>query len=86
MVHFSGVGSERQRMEIDFNSDVRSALAFEIGLSLFRVLQEALHNATKHSGVKRVEVQLREDSGEVHLIVRDSGKGFDLETHFMAKV
>jgi signal transduction histidine kinase len=50
-----------------------------IGRSLFRVLQEALHNATKHSGVKRIEVQLREDSGEIHLIIRDSGKGFDVE-------
>jgi signal transduction histidine kinase len=29
--------------------------------------------------VKRIEVQLREDSGEIHLIIRDSGKGFDVE-------
>jgi len=29
--------------------------------------------------VKRIEVQLREDIGEIHLIVRDSGKGFDVE-------
>ena len=50
---------ERQRVEIDFSNDVHSALPFEIGRSLFRVLQEALHNATKHSGVKRIEVQLR---------------------------
>ena len=71
--------SERQRVELDFNNDVHSALPFEIGLSLFRVLQEALHNATKHSGVKRIEMQLREDSGEIHLIIRDSGKGFDVE-------
>jgi PAS domain S-box-containing protein len=77
--------AERQRVEIDFNSDVCSALPFEIGLSLFRVLQEALHNATKHSGVKRIEVQLREDSGEIHLIVRDSGKGFDVEAALQDK-
>src|SRR6202007_1438676 len=71
--------AERQRMEIDFKSDVPTAVPLEIGRSLFRVLQEALHNAVKHSGVKRVEVQLREESGEVHLVPRDSGKGFDLE-------
>ena len=29
--------------------------------------------------MKRVQVQLREESGEVHLIVSDSGKGFDVE-------
>ena len=76
---------ERQRVEIDFSNDVHSALPFEIGRSLFRVLQEALHNATKHSGVKRIEVQLREDSGEIHLIIRDSGKGFDVEAALQSK-
>ena len=29
--------------------------------------------------MKQIEVQLREDSGEIHLIIRDSGKGFDVE-------
>src|ERR1700745_2999415 len=76
---------ERQRVEIDFSNDVYSALPFEIGRSLFRVLQEALHNATKHSGVKRIEVQLREGSGEIHLIIRDSGKGFDVEAALQGK-
>ena len=76
---------ERQRVEIAFSNDVHSALPFEIGLSFFRVLQEALHNATKHSGVKRIEVQLREDSGEIHLIIRDSGKGFDVEAALQGK-
>jgi PAS domain S-box-containing protein len=70
---------ERQKMEIDFRSDVSSALPPEIGLSLFRVIQEALHNAQKHSGVRRIEVQLAEQSNEVHLTVRDSGRGFDVE-------
>jgi PAS domain S-box-containing protein len=76
---------ERQRVEIDFSNDVHSALPFEIGLSLFRVLQEALHNAMKHSRVKRIEVQLREDSGEILLIIRDSGKGFDVEAALQGK-
>jgi len=72
--------SERQRMEIDFKTEVSSTLPLEVGLSLFRVIQEALHNAQKHSGVKRIELQLREDSGEIHLVVSDLGRGFDLET------
>jgi len=77
--------SERQRVEIDFKNEVFSTLPFEVGLSLFRVIQEALHNATKHSGVKRIEMQLREDSGEIHLIIRDSGKGFDVEAALQGK-
>ena len=71
---------ERQKMEIDFSNDVNSPLPFEIGLSLFRILQEALHNAAKYSGVKRAKVQLREEGGDLHLLVSDSGKGFDVES------
>ena len=70
--------SKRQEFDIDFRSDVSSALPFEIGLSLFRVLQEALHNAVKHSGVKRVEVQLEEQADQIHLLIKDSGNGFDV--------
>ena len=70
---------ERQRMQIDCRQDVRSTLPQEIGLCLFRVLQEALHNAAKHSGVKRIEVQLHEESDEIHLTIRDLGKGFDVD-------
>jgi PAS domain S-box-containing protein len=71
---------ERQRMEVDFTGDVISSIPFEIGLSLLRILQEALHNAAKYSGVKRVQVQLREERGDIHLRVKDSGKGFDVES------
>ena len=70
---------ERQGMQIDCRQDVRSTLPQEIGLCLFRVLQEALHNAAKHSGVKRIEVQLHEESDQIHLTIRDLGKGFDVE-------
>ena len=77
--------AERQKMEIDFRSDVSSVLPLAVGLSLFRVLQEALNNAMKHSGVKRIEVRLREACGELQLEVSDSGKGFDVETALRGK-
>jgi signal transduction histidine kinase len=70
---------ERQGIQVECRHDVRKTLPQEVGLCLFRVLQEALQNATKHSGVKRIEVQLREQSDEIHLIVSDSGRGFDIE-------
>jgi PAS domain S-box-containing protein len=76
---------ERQKIEIAFQSAVTSVLPPEIGLTLFRVLQEALHNAIKHSGVKRIEVQLREDAGEVDLAVIDLGRGFDVNAAAQGK-
>jgi PAS domain S-box-containing protein len=77
--------ADRQNLEIDFVADVSNTLPSEIGLTLFRILQEALHNAVKHSGVKRMEVQLSEQANKIHLIIRDSGKGFDLQTALHGK-
>jgi PAS domain S-box-containing protein len=71
--------AERQGMQIHWRHEVQSTLKQEVGLCLFRVLQEALHNAAKHSGVKRIEVELRETSGEIQLVVNDLGRGFDIE-------
>jgi len=71
---------ERQKLEIDFKShDLPAALPTDLSLSLFRVLQEALRNATKHSRVKNFEVRLWGSSDEIHLTVKDSGTGFDRE-------
>jgi PAS domain S-box-containing protein len=70
---------ERQGMEINFKSDVQSPIPLEIGVTLFRILQEALHNAVKHSGVKHIDVQLSERSNEIQLTIVDAGKGFDVE-------
>jgi signal transduction histidine kinase len=72
--------AKRQKIEIAFNSDVQSALQPEIGLTLFRVLQEGLHNAIKHSGLKSIEVQLLERASELHLVIVDKGLGFDVHT------
>jgi PAS domain S-box-containing protein len=77
--------AERQKMDIDFKSTVRSILPIEVGRTLLRVLQEALHNASKHSGAKRAEVRLREQSGEIHMIISDSGKGFELDPALRGK-
>ncbi len=72
---------ERQKVEIDFQSyDMPTSVPTEVSLSLFRVLQEALRNATKHSGVKHFEVCLRGSTRAIHLTISDLGAGFDKET------
>jgi len=45
---------------------------------LFRVLQEALHNSAKHSGVRQFDVRLWGDNGLVHLTISDHGTGFEV--------
>jgi PAS domain S-box-containing protein len=71
---------DRKKVEIHFRShDVLDPLPPEISVCLFRVLQEALYNAVKHSGVLQFAVQLWGTPNEVHLTVSDSGVGFDFE-------
>ncbi|PYT39377.1 MAG: hypothetical protein DMG47_21715 [Acidobacteria bacterium] len=57
-----------------------SPVSPDTSLCFFRVLQEALHNSAKHSGVRHFEVRLWGTSNEIHLTVKDSGAGFDRET------
>jgi len=71
--------SQRHGIEISFRSDVSNPLPLEIGVCLFRVVQEGLNNAHKHSGVTQIEVRLAERPNEVHLTISDSGRGFDFE-------
>jgi signal transduction histidine kinase len=72
--------SEQQNVEIDFqNHDLPSHLPPDTSLCLSRVLQEALHNSAKHSGATHFEARLWGASGEIHLVVSDSGAGFDRE-------
>ncbi|MFT3791191.1 MAG: 7TM diverse intracellular signaling domain-containing protein [Rudaea sp.] len=44
-------------------------------LDLLRILQEALANVLKHSGAKRVDVELHNGDGELRLEVGDNGRG-----------
>jgi signal transduction histidine kinase len=50
-----------------------------------RILQEAVYNAVKHSGAKFVEVQLLQKSGEIHLRIADSGRGFNVDDAVKSK-
>ena len=70
--------SDRQNVKIDFRCDgLPEDLSYDISLCLFRVLQEALHNAVKYSGVDQFEVSLECVSQIIQLRVHDSGARFD---------
>jgi PAS domain S-box-containing protein len=44
--------------------------------NIFRILQEAMNNAAKHSQATRIEVGLRQMIGDLQLLVGDNGIGF----------
>jgi signal transduction histidine kinase len=72
--------SKQQTVNIEFkDEDVPNPLPRDVSLCLFRVAQEALSNAVKYSGVRRVSVELRGTPDRVQLEVSDAGAGFDVE-------
>jgi PAS domain S-box-containing protein len=72
--------SDKHKVEIDFSSEgMPSTVPPDVSLCLFRVMQEGLQNALKHSGVRFFEVKLHGSSTDIQLTVRDSGVGFDPE-------
>jgi PAS domain S-box-containing protein len=71
--------SEQRNVRIAFkHSDVPAAVPKEISLCLFRVLQEALQNAVKHSGEQDFAVEVLGTHEGISLTVSDSGIGFDV--------
>ena len=53
----------------------------ELGTPIFRIAQEAINNAVKHSEANEVEVSLTGVNGDgIELVVQDDGRGFELPT------
>jgi signal transduction histidine kinase len=76
----------RHKVAIAFGSrDLPLIPPADVSLSLFRVLQEALHNSVKHSGAQQFAVELFAVSDAIHLLVRDGGLGFNVEAADKAK-
>jgi len=73
--------ARQHHISIDLQvGDVSSPLPEDVSLCFYRVAQEALSNAAKHSHSKRVEVHLDSSHGRVLLQIKDFGIGFDPTT------
>jgi PAS domain S-box-containing protein len=77
-VHLNGLSLRQdQTVELDCDADL-GPLAPELELAVFRIVQEALANAIKHSGAKRLRVSLKKKHRALSVTIRDDGIGFDV--------
>ena len=77
---FCGELSKQHQVSVEFTErNVPKHLPRDISLCLFRIAQEALHNAVKYSETNQFSVALCATEEEVQLVVRDAGAGFDVE-------
>lgn len=56
---------------------VEGLLSNTNAIHLFRIVQESLNNAVKHSGASEISVELKRDGEMIVLTINDNGKGFD---------
>jgi len=67
-------------ISLEVGEGVPSAPLGETGTQVSRIIQEALTNARRHSGAKKVTVSLEMDGYDLITEVSDDGRGFGLET------
>jgi signal transduction histidine kinase len=76
---YTGRQAEISGIEARFESDpLERRLDPVIETGCFRVAQEALTNVLRHSRASSVLVELKVNDGNLHLLVRDDGVGFDV--------
>jgi signal transduction histidine kinase len=70
--------SRRTEMEVEVDSSgVSDDLAEEYKICIYRLTQEALNNAARHSGGHRAWVKLEQTAEHIAVTIRDDGRGFD---------
>jgi signal transduction histidine kinase len=57
--------------------NVDDSLPDAIRTCVYRVVQEALQNVSRHSGAAHVKINVRQPNGTVSLTIEDDGAGFD---------
>jgi signal transduction histidine kinase len=66
-------------VRIETRLDVREVDVHKsLGIVIYRILQEALNNAFKHSRADTIQVRLTKAEGFLELSITDNGEGFDL--------
>jgi len=58
---------------------VSDQLPEEFKTCIYRVVQEALHNAARHAGAGSVRIVAQQEAGRLLLSVQDDGRGFDVK-------
>ncbi len=74
----------RSRFRIDVSAMLcdEPALSLRAKEALYRIAQESLHNIAKHADASAVTLSLSTDGANATLLVRDNGRGFDVDGDF----
>jgi len=69
------IGRVRVPVSMDIKGDCE--LTHEVKIVFYRVAQEALNNIAKHAGARQVDLHLECQPGQLSLLIKDDGLGFE---------
>jgi len=69
--------TKRANLPIQIKAAISGRLPTAVEIALYRTVQEALTNATKHARATRVSIQIRRTGPHVCCSIEDDGSGFD---------
>ncbi len=73
---------EVTKIDVDLKfSRLPETLSPEIEVTMYRIIQEALNNAAKHSEASRLSIHCAKDRSSLTIRIKDNGKGFDQHDH-----
>jgi len=70
--------TRKLKVRLDTSKSIEALMTPELKLVVYRILQEALNNATKHSSAKNVLICIKKIENKIELIVQDDGIGFNI--------
>lgn len=72
---------DNQALKVSFQCDIDNIprQSPRVELALYRIMQELVNNAIKHSHCDEIEIDLHMNKGQLELQVTDNGKGFDAQ-------
>lgn len=68
------------KLKLKLTYDEEVMLQEDKAIHVYRVLQEAVHNAIRHSGAREMEIRFSTEGGRLLIHCRDYGNGFDTES------
>lgn len=67
------------KLAVDIDDDAAAALTVEQSAEALQIAREAISNALRHGEATAIELRMHKGDGEIGLLVRDNGRGFDAE-------
>ena len=64
----------------DMIEEDKKVFSSTTGINIYRILQEAIHNAVKHSNATKIDIVTKKETDHYQFIVRDNGSGFQVNS------